>query len=87
MSPDCGIVAERHHISDEHRCLVISPFPGNLRKKRLEKLFMGDTVDEYAVPQLRKVGEKMLNSAREGLDLGDKDGKQSWRSLKPSSNH
>ena len=49
-----------------------SPFLENLRKKGLEVSYLMDTVDEYAVHQLKDFhGKKPVTTTEEGLDLHD----------------
>merc|ERR1712183_39838 len=60
-----------------------SPFLENLRKKGLEVLYMVDTVDEYAVQQLKEFdGKKLKSTTKEGLDIEDEDEKKKIEELK-----
>ena len=55
------------------RIAVVSPSPflENLRKKGLEVLYMVNSVDEYAVQQLKEFdGKKLKSTTKEGLYLG-----------------
>ena len=68
----------------EHRCRVFMfAFLENLRTKGLEILHMVDPVDEHAVQKLKEFDRKNPKSTtKEGLDLGDEDGKKKVEELK-----
>ena len=69
-----------HHWRAHRRC---SPFLENLRKKGLEVLYMVNSVDEYAVQQLKEFdGKKLKSTTKEGLYLGDGGGKKEHEELK-----
>jgi len=63
--------------------LKTSPLAERLIRKGYEVLFMVDPIDEYAVGQMEKFDGKykLINVAKEGVDLGDDD-KERFEQLK-----
>ena len=60
-----------------------SPFLENLRKKDPEVLHMADPIDEYAAQQLKEFdGRKRESTTKEGLEIGDDDGKKKTEELR-----
>ena len=59
-----------------------SPFLENLRKKGLEVLYMVNSVDEYAVQQLKEFdGKKLKSTTKEGLYQSNGGGKKKHEEL------
>ena len=59
-----------------------SPFLENLRQKRLEVLYMVNSVDEYASQQLKEFdGKKLKSTTKEVLYQGDGGGKKKHEEL------
>eukprot|EP00971_Amphidinium_carterae_P169819 3364490-Amphidinium_carterae.2 len=60
-----------------------SPFLETLRNKSYEVLYVIDTLDEYAVQQLKEFnGKKLKSTSKEGLEIDDEDEKKKLGELK-----
>ena len=70
-------------ITDESTTVVSSStFRENFRKKGYEVLYMGDSVDEFAVQQSKEFdGTKLKQTTMEGLNLGDQDERKTFGEL------
>ena len=69
--------------SDSHPEQILLRFP-----RQVQVLYMGNSLDEYAVHQLKRFDEtKLKPKTKEELHLGDKDAKKRLRSLKSCPYH
>eukprot|EP00971_Amphidinium_carterae_P211628 4199176-Amphidinium_carterae.2 len=60
-----------------------SPFLETLHKKGYEVLYVIDTLDEYAVQQLKEFdGKKLKSTTKAGLEIDDEDEKKKLEELK-----
>jgi len=61
-----------YYITGESKSSVAnSPFLEQLKKRKLEVLYLTDAIDEYSIQQLKDFdGKKLICCTKEGLDLG-----------------
>merc|ERR1711976_1076827 len=72
---------------ESKRAVETSPFLERLKKKGYEVIYMVDSIDEYAVQQLKEFeGKKLISATKEGLELEqEEDEKKKFEEAKAAT--